>query len=97
MIKTCPDTKARAGELETAHGIIPTPVFTPVGSQGTVKTLTTAELRDIGLPMILANTYHLHLRPGIDVVEKAGGLHKYMGWDGAILTDSGGFQIFSTS
>jgi len=97
IIKTCPDTKARAGELETLHGIIPTPVFTPVGSQGTVKTLTPVEIKEIGLPMILANTYHLHLRPGIETVEKAGGLHKFMAWDGAILTDSGGYQIFSLS
>jgi queuine tRNA-ribosyltransferase len=74
---------------------VPTPVFLPVGSQGTVKTLTPADLKDIGLPMILANTYHLYLRPGIDVIERMGGLHKFMGWDGAILTDSGGYQVFS--
>ncbi len=95
LIETCPGTKARAGELVTPHGIVPTPIFSPVASQGTVKTLTPTEIKDIGLVMILANTYHLHLRPGIEVIQKAGGLHKFMGWDGAILTDSGGFQIFS--
>ncbi len=77
------------------HGTVPTPVFVPVASQGTVKTLTPEEIKDIGLVMVLANTYHLYLRPGISVIEKMGGLHKFMGWDGAILTDSGGYQIFS--
>ena len=86
---------ARAGELITPHGVVPTPVFLPVGSQGTVKTLTPEEVKDIGLRMVLANTYHLYLRPGIEVVAKMGGLHKFMAWDGAILTDSGGYQIFS--
>jgi len=86
---------ARAGELITAHGVVPTPVFLPVGSQGTVKTLTPEEVKDIGVRMVLANTYHLYLRPGIEVVAKMGGLHKFMAWDGAILTDSGGYQIFS--
>ncbi len=86
---------ARAGELITPHGVVPTPVFLPVGSQGTVKTLTPKEVKDIGLRMVLANTYHLYLRPGIEVVAKMGGLHKFMAWDGAILTDSGGYQIFS--
>ncbi len=74
---------------------MPTPVFLPVGSQGTVKTLTPEEVKDIGMAMVLANTYHLYLRPGIDVIEKMGGLHKFMAWDRAILTDSGGYQIFS--
>jgi len=86
---------ARAGELITPHGVVPTPVFLPVGSQGTVKTLTPEEVKDIGVRMVLANTYHLYLRPGIEVVAKMGGLHKFMAWDGAILTDSGGYQIFS--
>lgn len=86
---------ARAGELITPRGPVPTPVFLPVGSQGTVKTLTPEEVRDIGVRMVLANTYHLYLRPGIEVVAKMGGLHKFMAWDGAILTDSGGYQIFS--
>jgi len=74
---------------------VPTPVFLPVGSQGTVKTLTPEEVKDIGMTMVLANTYHLYLRPGIGVIEKMGGLHKFMAWDRAILTDSGGYQIFS--
>ncbi|MDD5038007.1 MAG: tRNA guanosine(34) transglycosylase Tgt [Dehalococcoidales bacterium] len=95
LIKTCPDSKARLGELATPHGTVPTPVFLPVASQGTVKTLTPDEIKDIGIGMILANTYHLYLRPGISVIEKMGGLHKFMGWDKAILTDSGGYQVFS--
>ena len=94
-IQTCPDSKARAGELTTPHGVVPTPVLLPVGSQGTVKTLTPGEVKTIGFRMVLANTYHLYLRPGIPAIEKVGGLHKFMGWDGAILTDSGGYQIFS--
>ncbi|MFC2041386.1 tRNA guanosine(34) transglycosylase Tgt [Chloroflexota bacterium] len=94
-MKACPESNARAGELITSHGIVPTPVFLPVASQGTVKTLTPEEVRGIGIGMVLANTYHLYLRPGIAAIEKAGGLHKFMGWDGAILTDSGGYQIFS--
>jgi queuine tRNA-ribosyltransferase len=88
-------TGARIGELNTPHGVIPTPVFLPVGSQATVKTLTPDELKGIGYRMVLANTYHLYLRPGIDIIEKLGGLHKFMAWDGAILTDSGGYQVFS--
>ena len=95
LIQTCPGSKARAGELITWHGIVPTPVFLPVASQGTVKTLTPEEVKDIGIVMVLANTYHLYLRPGIPLIEKMGGLHKFMGWDKAILTDSGGYQIFS--
>ncbi len=95
LIQTCPRTKARAGELFTPHGSIPTPVFMPVGSQGTVKTLTPEEVKALGIHMVLANTYHLYLRPGIGVIEKLGGLHNFMGWDGAILTDSGGYQVFS--
>ena len=95
LIQTCPNSRARAGELVTPHGAVPTPVFMPVGSQATVKTLTPEEVKSIGMTMILANTYHLYLRPSIPVIEKAGGLHKFMGWDGAILTDSGGYQVFS--
>ncbi|MFC1928202.1 tRNA guanosine(34) transglycosylase Tgt [Chloroflexota bacterium] len=95
LLKTCSDNKARAGELITSHGVVPTPVFLPVASQGTVKTLTPEEVKSIGIDMVLANTYHLYLRPGIIAIEKVGGLHKFMGWDGAILTDSGGYQIFS--
>jgi queuine tRNA-ribosyltransferase len=93
--KKCPQTKARAGMLNTPHGSVLTPVFLPVGSQGTVKTLTPDELRSLGVGMILANTYHLYLRPGIEVIRKLGGLHRFMSWDGPILTDSGGFQVFS--
>jgi queuine tRNA-ribosyltransferase len=95
LIQTCPDSKARAGELVTPHGVVPTPVFLPVGSQGAVKTLTPEEVEALGIAMVLANTYHLYLRPGIAVIEKIGGLHKFMAWDRAILTDSGGYQIFS--
>ena len=79
----------------TPHGAMPTPLFMPVGSQGTVKALTPQEVADIGYGMVLANTYHLYLRPGIGVVAGLGGLHKFMAWDGAVLTDSGGYQIFS--
>lgn len=88
---------ARAGELYTAHGKVLTPVFMPVGSQATVKTLTPDEIKETGYNMILANTYHLYLRPGMEVIKKMGGLHKFMAWDGSILTDSGGYQVFSLS
>jgi queuine tRNA-ribosyltransferase len=93
--KKCPRTGARAGTLNTPHGSVPTPVFLPVGSQGTVKTLTPDELKALGVGMILSNTYHLYLRPGIEIIGKLGGLHRFMSWDGPILTDSGGFQVFS--
>jgi len=89
------DGEARAGVLRTAHGEIRTPAFMPVGTKGTVKTLLPAEVRALGADVILANTYHLHLRPGEDVVEELGGLHAFSGWEGPILTDSGGFQVFS--
>jgi len=95
LVVTCPGSGARAGELVTPHGVVPTPVFLPVGSQGTVKALTPEEVRDAGLTMLLANTYHLYLRPGVSAIERMGGLHKFMAWDGAILTDSGGYQVFS--
>jgi queuine tRNA-ribosyltransferase len=95
LIKSSLDSKARLGELATPHGLVSTPVFLPVASQGTVKALTPEEVRGIGMVMLLANTYHLYLRPGISIIEKMGGLHRFMGWDGAILTDSGGYQIFS--
>lgn len=88
-------SRARAGLLHTAHGDIPTPVFCPVGTQATVKTLSPRDLLDLNVPMILANTYHLYLRPGADLIERMGGLHRFMAWPGAILTDSGGFQVFS--
>lgn len=95
LSQTCPQSQARAGELLTPHGRVLTPVFLPVGSQGTVKTLTPAEIKGLGIEMILANTYHLYLRPGIKVIEEMGGLHKFIGWDSALLTDSGGYQLFS--
>ena len=86
---------ARTGVLSLSHGPVETPVFMPVGTNGTVKALTREDLKEIGFQLILSNTYHLYLRPGMDVVEGAGGLHKFMGWDRNILTDSGGFQVFS--
>ncbi|MBM3676667.1 MAG: tRNA guanosine(34) transglycosylase Tgt [Actinobacteria bacterium] len=89
------DGAARAGVLSTAHGAIPTPAFMPVGTKATVKTLDPAEVRDLGARVILGNTYHLHFRPGEDVIEELGGLHAFSGWEGPILTDSGGFQVFS--
>jgi queuine tRNA-ribosyltransferase len=95
ILKTC--GKARAGELSTGHGVIKTPVLCPVGTQGSVKTLTPEDVTGVGMHMILANTYHLYLRPGMHVIEKMGGLHKFMKWNGAILTDSGGYQIYSLS
>jgi len=95
LLKTCPGSRARAGELVTPHGIVPTPVLLPVGSQATVKTLTPEEISSVGMAMLLANTYHLYLRPGIAAIEKLHGLHRFMSWDGAILTDSGGYQVFS--
>ncbi len=93
--KADPTCSARTGVLHTPHGDIPTPVFAPVGTQATVKTLTPDELVDMGATLILANTYHLYLRPGADVIARLGGLHQFMGWSGPILTDSGGFQVFS--
>ncbi len=91
------DSKARIGKLSTDHGTVDTPVFMPVGTQGSVKTLSQNELQQTGSQIILNNTYHLNLRPGPDVVKKAGGAHKFISWSGAILTDSGGFQVFSLS
>ena len=89
------NTKARLGEITTPHGTFETPVFMAVGTQGTVKTLTKEDLEEIGCPIILGNTYHLWCQPGNDIVKEAGGLHKFMNWDRSILTDSGGFQVFS--
>jgi len=89
------DGEARAGVLHTAHGDVRTPVFMPVGTKATVKTVAPDELEQLGAQLILGNTYHLHFRPGDDVIEELGGLHAFMGWDGPILTDSGGFQVFS--
>jgi len=95
LIKECKDTGARVGKLYTPHGIIDTPVFMPVGTQATVKTLSPEELKSIDAQIILSNTYHLYLRPGHQLIKEAGGLHKFMNWDQPILTDSGGFQVFS--
>lgn len=97
IIKQCPKTGARAGVFHTPRGDIKTPVFMPVGTQATVKGLRPEDLHDMGAQIILSNTYHLFLRPGESIVEKAGGLHKFMNWEKPILTDSGGFQVFSLS
>ena len=95
---TAPGTNARAGLITTDHGTIETPIFMPVGTLGSVKAVHQHELRDdVKAQIILGNTYHLYLRPGIDILEKAGGLHKFNGWERPILTDSGGFQVFSLS
>ncbi len=95
IIKEDARTGARAGVLHTPRGDVETPVFMPVGTQATVKTMTPREVWDLGGRLILSNTYHLYLRPGADLIREAGGLHSFMGWDGPILTDSGGFQVFS--
>jgi queuine tRNA-ribosyltransferase len=95
IIAECKSTRARAGILQTAHGEVETPVFMPVGTLGTVKSLSSEELVACGVQIILGNTYHLYLRPGCDVVGSFNGLHGFMHWDGPILTDSGGFQVFS--
>jgi len=89
------DGEARAAVLRTAHGDVPTPAFMPVGTKGTVKSVHPDELRALGAAILLGNTYHLHFRPGEDLVAELGGLHRFMGWDGPVLTDSGGFQVFS--
>ncbi|SDK56479.1 tRNA guanosine(34) transglycosylase Tgt [Natronincola ferrireducens] len=95
LIKECKQSGARLGKIHTARGVIETPIFMPVGTQATVKTMTPEELKDIKSQIILSNTYHLYLRPGHELVKKAGGLHRFMNWDKPILTDSGGFQVFS--
>lgn len=95
LIKECKQSGARLGKLHTPHGTIETPIFMPVGTQATVKAMTPEELKEMEAQIILSNTYHLYLRPGHELVEKAGGLHKFMNWDRPILTDSGGFQVFS--
>ena len=91
------DGQARAGRISTAHGEIQTPVFMPVGTAGTVKAMTPAAVKDTGASIILGNTYHLMLRPGAELVQELGGLHRFMNWPGPILTDSGGFQVMSLS
>ena len=93
--KTDEKSSARAGKLETAHGSIQTPTFMPVGTCGSVKAMSPLELVELDAQIILGNTYHLNLRPGMDIIEKAGGLHKFISWDRPILTDSGGYQVFS--
>ncbi|HRE79920.1 MAG TPA: tRNA guanosine(34) transglycosylase Tgt [Opitutaceae bacterium] len=95
LLSTDTATAARRGRLRTRHGVIETPIFMPVGTQGTVKAVTPVHLKEIGAQIILGNTYHLNLRPGSELVRELGGLHRFMGWDGPILTDSGGFQVFS--
>lgn len=95
LIKKDKYTNARVGVIHTPHGDIPTPIFMPVGTVGTVKTMTVDDLKEMKAKIILGNTYHLYLKPGMDIMKKAGGLHKFMNWDGPILTDSGGFQVFS--
>ena len=91
------NTGARRGIVHTHHGDIQTPVFMPVGTQATVKSISPEELKELGAQIILSNTYHLYLRPGDELVKEAGGLHKFMNWDRPILTDCGGFQVFSLS
>lgn len=95
LLKQDKNTKARLGRITTAHGEVDTPNFMPVGTAGTVKTLTPEEVKSAGIQIILSNAYHLLLKPGAEVIKQAGGLHKFMNWDGPILTDSGGFQVFS--
>ena len=95
LLKTDAHTRARLGKLTTAHGIVETPVFMPVGTQASVKALDPRELREMGTQIILGNTYHLNIRPGLDIIRAAGGLHRFMNWELPILTDSGGFQVFS--
>ena len=95
--KKCQETKARVGEFTTPHGTIETPIFMPVGTKATVKTMNPEELKEVGSEIILSNTYHLYLRPGHELIEEAGGLHQFMNWDRPILTDSGGFQVYSLS
>lgn len=96
-LSVCPKTGARRGRLHTPHGTVETPAFMPVGTQGTVKTVGSEDLEALGFELILSNTYHLSLRPGSDLVERFGGLHKFMSWKGSILTDSGGYQVMSLS
>jgi queuine tRNA-ribosyltransferase len=95
VLSSCPDTQARTGILHTDHGSIPTPIFMPVGTSASVKAVTPKQLEELSAKIILGNTYHLYLRPGVDVIRKAGGLHKFMAWNHPILTDSGGFQVWS--
>ena len=95
VLKRHSQSRARLGQIQTPHGMVETPAFMPVGTQGSVKAISPRDLRETGCQMILANTYHLYLRPGSAVIHDLGGLHRFMGWDGPVLTDSGGFQVFS--
>src|SRR5262245_56634045 len=95
LLLTDPHSAARRGRLRTRHGVVETPICMPVGTQATVKALTPAQVREVGAQIILSNTYHLALRPGSKLIREFGGLHAFMGWDGPILTDSGGFQVSS--
>src|SRR5881396_1502392 len=95
LLQTDPTTSARLGRLTTAHGIVDTPVFMPVGTQGSVKALDPRELEEMGTQILLGNAYHLYLRPGLDIIREAGGLHRFINWPKPLLTDSGGFQVFS--
>ena len=91
------DGQARSGLLQTMHGVIQTPAFMPVGTSGAVKAMLHKDLQDLNVEMLLANTYHMMLRPGDELIARVGGLHRFMGWQGPILTDSGGYQVFSLS
>src|SRR6478752_7519516 len=95
VLKTDSASKARLGRLTTPHGTVDTPVFMSVGTQGSVKAIDPRELREMGTQIILGNTYHLNIRPGLEIIRAAGGLHRFMNWEQPILTDSGGFQVFS--
>src|SRR5438874_5987935 len=95
LLKVDPDSKARLGRITTTHGVVDTPVFMPVGTQASVKALDPRELIEMGTRIILGNTYHLSIRPGLEILRAAGGLHRFMNWTFPILTDSGGFQVFS--
>src|SRR5438874_13226410 len=95
LIGKDPSSKARHGRLTTGHGVVETPAYMPVGTQGSVKAVSSRELHELEAQIVLGNTYHLFVRPGLEVIRKFGGLHRFMNWDGPILTDSGGYQIFS--
>src|SRR5437763_3607533 len=95
LLKTDASSKARVGRLRTGHGVVETPVFMSVGTQGSVKAIDPRELREMGTQIILGNTYHLNIRPGLEIIRAAGGLHRFINWPAPILTDSGGFQVFS--
>ncbi len=97
ILHKCRTSRARVGEVTTGHGKFETPIFMPVGTQGSVKSVSPEDMKEVGVKIILANTYHLYLRPGYKIIDKLGGLHHFMNWDGPILTDSGGFQVYSLS